>query len=194
MSASVAAGLGLSSPSCLQGGGLATNDKRVVRFALHRRVRKRSWPSSAPPEVVRGSGAGRLPSAASRERGGQERLGRRVEAHAHGRRPRASGSCRAAAPGRGTSRSRKAKRVSSRVASQVAALQKAAADMGVQLPRERCYVDEGFSGARLDRPAFDAMRDAAAAGRAATARGPERRGHRAHARRLRAHAAHRSAA
>ena len=50
------------------------------------------------------------------------------------------------------------------VASQVAALHKAAAELGLQVPPQHCYVDEGFSGTRLDRPAFDAMRDAAADG------------------------------
>jgi site-specific DNA recombinase len=46
----------------------------------------------------------------------------------------------------------------------VAALHQAAAQLGLQVPPQHCYVDEGFSGTRLDRPAFDAMRDAAADG------------------------------
>jgi hypothetical protein len=50
------------------------------------------------------------------------------------------------------------------VASQVAALHQAAAQLGPQVPPQHCYVNEGFSGTRLDRPAFDAMRDAAADG------------------------------
>jgi hypothetical protein len=36
--------------------------------------------------------------------------------------------------------------------------------LGLQVPPQHCYVDEGFCGTRLDRPAFDAMRDAAADG------------------------------
>jgi site-specific DNA recombinase len=50
------------------------------------------------------------------------------------------------------------------VASQVEALHAAAVQLGVEVEEGRCYVDEGYSGARLDRPAFDAMRDAAADG------------------------------
>ena len=44
------------------------------------------------------------------------------------------------------------------------ALHQAAAQLGLQVPPQHGYVDEGFSGTRLDRPAFDAMRDAAADG------------------------------
>jgi len=44
------------------------------------------------------------------------------------------------------------------------ALHQAAAQLGLQVPPQHCYVDEGFCGTRLDRPAFDAMRDAAADG------------------------------
>jgi len=44
------------------------------------------------------------------------------------------------------------------------ALHQAAAQLGLQVPPQHCYVDEGFSGTRLYRPAFDAMRDAAADG------------------------------
>jgi site-specific DNA recombinase len=50
------------------------------------------------------------------------------------------------------------------VASQVDALERAAAAMGRTVPAERHYVDEGFSGSRLDRPGLDALRDAAADG------------------------------
>jgi len=46
----------------------------------------------------------------------------------------------------------------------VAALHKAAAELGLQVPPQHCYVDERFSDTRLDRSAFDAMRDAAADG------------------------------
>lgn len=50
------------------------------------------------------------------------------------------------------------------VASQVAVLEKAAESMGVLVPAEHHYVDEGYSGSRLDRPGLDALRDAAADG------------------------------
>jgi len=50
------------------------------------------------------------------------------------------------------------------VGSQLAALDHAAVTMSVTVPPERRYVDEGFSGARLDRPGLDALRDAAADG------------------------------
>jgi site-specific DNA recombinase len=50
------------------------------------------------------------------------------------------------------------------VASQVAALEKAAEGMGLVVPAEQRYVDEGYSGSRLDRPGLDALRDAAADG------------------------------
>jgi hypothetical protein len=50
------------------------------------------------------------------------------------------------------------------VASQVAALEQAARALGVSVPPERRYIDEGVSGARLDRPGLDALRDAAADG------------------------------
>jgi site-specific DNA recombinase len=50
------------------------------------------------------------------------------------------------------------------VASQVAALERAAEVMGLTLRADHRYIDEGFSGSRLDRPAFDALRDAAADG------------------------------
>lgn len=50
------------------------------------------------------------------------------------------------------------------VASQVAALEKAAESMGLVVAAEHRYVDEGYSGSRLDRPGLDALRDAAAEG------------------------------
>jgi site-specific DNA recombinase len=50
------------------------------------------------------------------------------------------------------------------VASQVEALEQAAASMDLTVPADRRYVDEGFSGTRLDRPALDALRDAVADG------------------------------
>ena len=50
------------------------------------------------------------------------------------------------------------------ITSQVEALERAAAAMGVTVSPERRYLDEGLSGARLDRPALDALRDAVADG------------------------------
>lgn len=50
------------------------------------------------------------------------------------------------------------------IASQLAALEQAANAMHLTVPAHRRYVDEGFSGARLDRPGLDALRDAAADG------------------------------
>src|SRR5690242_7233730 len=50
------------------------------------------------------------------------------------------------------------------VASQLAALEKAAEGMGLVVAAEHRYVDEGYSGSRLDRPGLDALRDAAADG------------------------------
>lgn len=44
------------------------------------------------------------------------------------------------------------------------AIDRACAAAGVSIASDRRYVDEGFSGSRLDRPAFDALRDAAADG------------------------------
>jgi site-specific DNA recombinase len=50
------------------------------------------------------------------------------------------------------------------VQSQIDAIDRMCATSGVTIPQDRRYVDEGFSGSRLDRPAFDALRDAAADG------------------------------
>jgi site-specific DNA recombinase len=50
------------------------------------------------------------------------------------------------------------------IASQVAALERAAAARGLVVPPERRYLEEGVSGSYLDRPALDALRDAAADG------------------------------
>ena len=47
------------------------------------------------------------------------------------------------------------------VASQVALLAAWAAAHGHELPEEHRFVDEGYSGARLDRPGLDRLRDAA---------------------------------
>jgi site-specific DNA recombinase len=43
--------------------------------------------------------------------------------------------------------------------SQVEALQQAAAEGGYDLPTEFLFIDDGYSGARLDRPALDRLRD-----------------------------------
>jgi site-specific DNA recombinase len=50
------------------------------------------------------------------------------------------------------------------IASQLAALQAATSSAGVVVAPEHQYVDDGYSGSRLDRPALDALRDAAADG------------------------------
>ncbi len=50
------------------------------------------------------------------------------------------------------------------IASQVEALERYAADHGYELPEAAHFLDDGFSGARLDRPALDALRDGARAG------------------------------
>jgi len=50
------------------------------------------------------------------------------------------------------------------VASQVAALRERIAADGLVLPDDRAFVDEGYSGATLIRPALERLRDAAAAG------------------------------
>jgi site-specific DNA recombinase len=47
---------------------------------------------------------------------------------------------------------------------QIEAMERAASAMGLMVPPERRYVDEGISGLQLDRPGLDALRDAAAAG------------------------------
>src|SRR5918998_6826054 len=50
------------------------------------------------------------------------------------------------------------------VASQIAALQARVAEDGLALPEERQFVDEGYSGATLIRPALERLRDLIAAG------------------------------
>ena len=50
------------------------------------------------------------------------------------------------------------------VASQIAALQVRVAEDGLALPQERQFVDEGYSGATLIRPALERLRDLIAAG------------------------------
>lgn len=50
------------------------------------------------------------------------------------------------------------------VQSQIEAIDRACAAAGLIVAPEHRYVDEGFSGSRLDRPGLDAMRDAAADG------------------------------
>jgi site-specific DNA recombinase len=50
------------------------------------------------------------------------------------------------------------------IQSQIEAIERACAAAGVSIAPDRRYIDEGFSGSRLDRPAFDALRDAAADG------------------------------
>jgi site-specific DNA recombinase len=50
------------------------------------------------------------------------------------------------------------------VASQLEALERATSAMGLTVPPERRYIDNGVSGSRLDRPGLDALRDAAADG------------------------------
>jgi len=50
------------------------------------------------------------------------------------------------------------------IASQLEALRRAAKDGGYDLPPEFEFIDEGYSGARLDRPALDRLRDLVADG------------------------------
>jgi Resolvase, N terminal domain len=50
------------------------------------------------------------------------------------------------------------------IASQVDALQRAAQERGYHLAPELLFTDEGYTGARLDRPALDRLRDLAAEG------------------------------
>ena len=50
------------------------------------------------------------------------------------------------------------------IASQIAALHERIAADGLQLEPDHAYVDEGYSGASLLRPALERLRDAAAAG------------------------------
>ena len=48
--------------------------------------------------------------------------------------------------------------------SQLGALERAASSMELRISTQHRYIDDGVSGARLDRPALDALRDAAADG------------------------------
>ena len=50
------------------------------------------------------------------------------------------------------------------IASQLAALRQAAQERGYQVPPEWEFVDDGYSGARLDRPGLERLRDLAAEG------------------------------
>jgi site-specific DNA recombinase len=50
------------------------------------------------------------------------------------------------------------------IASQLEALHGAAAERGFHVPPDLVFVDEGYSGARLDRPALDRLRDLASEG------------------------------
>jgi site-specific DNA recombinase len=50
------------------------------------------------------------------------------------------------------------------IASQLETLQRVAAERGFQVPPDLVFVDDGYSGARLDRPALDRLRDLAAEG------------------------------
>lgn len=51
------------------------------------------------------------------------------------------------------------------IASQVAALQERVAADGLRLPADLQFIDDGYSGSTLLRPALERLRDAAAAGR-----------------------------
>jgi DNA invertase Pin-like site-specific DNA recombinase len=50
------------------------------------------------------------------------------------------------------------------IASQIAAIQEYARQNDFQISPQHVYKDDGFSGARLDRPALDRLRDAVAQG------------------------------
>ncbi|WP_448207485.1 recombinase family protein [Azospirillum sp. sgz302134] len=50
------------------------------------------------------------------------------------------------------------------IASQLETLHRAAAERGFQVPPDLVFADDGYSGARLDRPALDRLRDLAAEG------------------------------
>ena len=52
----------------------------------------------------------------------------------------------------------------STIASQLAALRARVSSDGQTLPAEQCFVDDGYSGATLVRPALERLRDLAAAG------------------------------
>ena len=45
------------------------------------------------------------------------------------------------------------------IPSQLDALQRAASERGYDLPAEFLFIDDGYSGAQLDRPALDRLRD-----------------------------------
>ena len=49
--------------------------------------------------------------------------------------------------------------------SQLEALKTCSQEMGLEVTEEHIFVDDGWSGSRLDRPAMDALRDAASEGR-----------------------------
>jgi site-specific DNA recombinase len=50
------------------------------------------------------------------------------------------------------------------IASQLEALQARVSSDGQRLPADQCFVDDGYSGATLLRPALERLRDLAAAG------------------------------
>jgi len=50
------------------------------------------------------------------------------------------------------------------IASQLEALAQAAQQRGYQVPPDLLFIDDGYSGARLDRPALDRLRDLASEG------------------------------
>src|SRR4051812_45368325 len=50
------------------------------------------------------------------------------------------------------------------IASQLEALTQGAQQRGYQLPPDLLFIDDGYSGARLDRPALDRLRDLASEG------------------------------
>lgn len=50
------------------------------------------------------------------------------------------------------------------ISSQIEGLCKTAEDRGYELPKEFIFTDDGYSGAKLDRPALDRLRDLASAG------------------------------
>src|SRR5262249_6098711 len=134
-----------------------------------------SWPPSRRSTRCAGEPASPVP------RGGPStpHSSRAATAPAGSSRP--SGSC--SAPTRGRAASQRSSRgepimnaaVYARVSterqgrdqtidSQLDALRDWARDRGYELDREHVYIDEGYSGSRLDRPALDRLRDAAREG------------------------------